>query len=170
MFNLITIAHAKSSLANGFQGLIWGQTLNDFSEKNSMEDVSVPLRGKELGMDEFAYKRFSHNDSIGGVSSFDILYFFWQDKFEAVRAYSQGRDKFYQLAGFIKENLGNPTFIETNQCYNRLVWRTARTEISITMSGDDHLVQFYIKSLILEKEKEKERWEQVHKLARYSGW
>jgi hypothetical protein len=154
MFNLITIAHAKSSLANGFHGLTWGQALNDFSEKNSMQDVSAPLRGKELGKDEFAYKRFNHDNVIGGVSSFDIFYFFWQNKFEAVSAYSQGYDKFDELAEFIKKRLGNPTLIETNPCFNRLVWRTARAEIVLTISGDEHFVQFYMKSLIIEKEKD----------------
>lgn len=168
MINLITIAHAKSSLTNGFQGLIWGQTLNDFSEKNSMQDISAPLRGKELGKDEFAYKRFNHDDVIGGVRSFDIFYFFWQDKFEAVNAYSQGYDKFYKLAEFIKKGLGNPTLIETNPCFNRLVWRTTRTEIVLTISGDEHLVQFYMKSLIVEKEKK--RREQANKPTPYNGW
>lgn len=167
IFNLTGIAYANSSLANGFQGLIWGQNLNDFSEKNSMQDVSAPLRGKELGKDEFAYKRFNH-DSIGGVSQFNILYFFWHDQFEAINAYSQGRDKFDKLTEAIIHKYGKPTYIENNQYFNRMVWTNNKVEMVMAMSGDDNLVHFYMKSLIIEKEKM--RWEKANKPVPNSGW
>lgn len=166
-FNFVTIAQAKSPLPSGFQGLIWGETLSDFSESNSMQDVSAPLRGKEIGPDEFAYMRLNHDNVIGGVSSFTILYFFWQDRFEAINAYSHGRDKFDQLSDAIIRKFGDPTSFENNEYVDRMVWTNAKVEMVLTLSGDDKVVHFYMKSLILEREKK--RLEQVHQPIQ-SGW
>ncbi|HEY3426099.1 MAG TPA: hypothetical protein VGL27_14975 [Negativicutes bacterium] len=168
ILNVTTIANAKSPLPNGFRNLIWGQTLNDFSEKNSMQDISILLKEKELEKDESAYKRLNNDNMISGVGPLEIVYLFWRGKFEAINAYTQGHYNFDALVESAKKNFGNPASKENNQYFNRIVWQNKKTEIVITMSGNDNLVHLHMKSLAIEDEKKK--WKKAHKTGFYYKW
>jgi hypothetical protein len=166
--SLITNADAKTSLPYGFKGLIWGQTLNDFQEKEIMKDVSPSLGSKILGKDESAYKRLNNDNKIGGVDFVDITYIFWRGKFRAITANTQGSDKFAQLADSTRKKFGRPNYIEENQYCKRIVWINSKAEIVITMAGDDDVVHFYMRSNSIEKLKS--RWEKAKKATIHEEW
>jgi hypothetical protein len=161
LLSLITSANAAAPLPHGFRGLVWGQALEDFAEKSSMQDTSSAFEDKFLGKNETAYKRLHDDNIIGGVKFTAVTYIFWRDKFKAITAYTAGSDKFTQLINLTKKNFGRPKSIEENQYCKRVIWSDKQTELVITMAGDDHPVHLYMRSLAIENLEN--RWEKASK-------
>ncbi|WP_371377717.1 hypothetical protein [Sporomusa aerivorans] len=165
---LITSANAATPLPHSFRGLVWGQALEDFGEKSSMQDTSSAIENKFLGKNETSYKRLYDDNIIGGIKFTAVTYIFWRDKFKAITAYTAGSDKFAQLINVTHKKFGRPKSIEENQYCTRVIWSDKQTELVITMAGDDNTIHLYMKSLAIENSEN--RWEAAGRSPAHIEW
>lgn len=155
----------------GFRDLYWGAVLDNLPEKNNMKKI---ITVKNLDPEESKYSKINENPMIGGVGPFTIEYVFWRNRFAGIEAYSYGRENFNKLVTSATEAFGDKKRIEDISNFKRLVWQIGKTEISITIWGDEEYSQVHLSMKSLNIESRRSDLKKIQKQQKKSlsqlGW